>query len=293
MKNRGWRAFCRLVCFVLITGVSAHAQNVILKDGRTVEGINLRRSGATIMTAVKAGTGQGELGIPANTIARIEFQEPPQIAAVANLLAQGKVAEGLPLIEQVMAQQAPFKDIPGNRWAQAAILKITLLMSLGREREAEPVINDLIRYEADPEAVLIAKLKQAEILSKKDPAKALPVFTGLLQETIRPEILAELWLNIGNARLAGQEYQPALLAYLHLPVFFPQQTLLVPAALLGSSRAYVGLDDLPRAKRALDELLRDYPNAPQAASARTELPQIERKLKARESAKPAGEPSAN
>jgi len=292
MKNLFQGTFCRGTLALLLALAPLHAQNILLKDGRTLEGKNLRRNGATIMTAVQGGTGQGEMGIPVDTITRIEFPEPPQLAAATKMLLQGKAAEALPQIDQLVAQQTPFKDIPGNWWAQAAILDVSLLQSVGRDQQAGPVIGDLIAYVADPETVLAGKVKQAASLVKKDPKKAMAVFTTVLKESSRPEILAEAWLNTGSARLAAQEFQPALLAYLHLPVFYPGEKLLVPPALLGSSRAYVGLDDFTRAKRALDELLRDFPDSPEAAAAKSELPSIERKLKGKESAQPSKKPSA-
>ena len=86
--------------------------------------------------------------------------------------------------------------------------------------------------------------------------------------------LAPAWVQIGAARLCQREFKPALLAYLHVPIYTPDRARLMPAALLGSARAYLGLEDKHRAEDTLNELLTTYPAAPEASEARQQLQKL-------------------
>ena len=66
-------------------------------------------------------------------------------------------------------------------------------------------------------------------------------------------------------------YDGAVLAYLHVPVFYEDEKLWMPPALLGSARAFRGLADLERAKKSLNDLTAQYPKSAQAEVARKEL----------------------
>ena len=50
------------------------------------------------------------------------------------------------------------------------------------------------------------------------------------------------------------QWDGAVLAYLHVPVFYEDEKLWMPQALLGSARAFRGLEDLDRAKKSLNDL---------------------------------------
>ena len=65
-----------------------------------------------------------------------------------------------------------------------------------------------------------------------------------------------------------------------MPVFYPREKMLLAQSLLGSARAYYGLEDLPKAKATLEELLKDFATSPQAADARAEQEKIAKREKA-------------
>ena len=56
-----------------------------------------------------------------------------------------------------------------------------------------------------------------------------------------------------------------------MPVFYEEEKRWMPPALLGSARAFRGLEDLEEAKRSLNDLAAGYPKSAQAEIARTEL----------------------
>ena len=264
---------------------SALAQNIVLKDGKTVVARSLRRQGAMIMATVEisaATTGDtptaaqtGEVGYALAAIAKLDFPEPAQMRTVPDLIVAGKMAEALAQIEPVVKYYESFRDAPGSWWDEAAMLKVEALQAMGNFKDSEPLIDSLARSASDPETVRAAKVFVAAGLTRRgEHAKAVEMFEQVLKDATKPLTIATASVNKGQSHLALKQYEPALIAFLQVPVFYPNQKLLVPQALLGSARAYYGLEDLTRAKATLDELLKDYGSSAQAAEAKAELAKV-------------------
>jgi tetratricopeptide (TPR) repeat protein len=282
-----------LFCLVLgLLAGAAPAQNILLKDGKVVPTKGLRRQGDTIMATVEipapAAAGEkpaqartGEVGYPLAQIAKLDFPEPAQLRTVPELIVAGKAPEALVQIEPVVRFYESFRDAPGSWWGEAALLKVEALLALGNFKDADPLIDSLARSVSDPETVRAVKVFVAAGMTRRgEHAKAVAVFEQVMKEATKPQTLATAAVNKGQSHLALKQYEPALLAFLQIPVFYPGQKLLVPQAMLGSAKAYYGLEDLPHAKSTLDELLKDYAAAPQAAEAKRELEKVTKREQA-------------
>jgi len=288
MKHITGYFFCGILLFAAVPGraqtaspaqpASTPAPNgikIIFKDGTIVSTTSLRLAGDNVMATVQVGNGTGEIGYQVENIVKIDFPEPPQIATATGLLEQGKDAEALGQLEPVEAYYLPFKDLPGNYWLPAARLKLKALVDLQRDREAEALVADIVKASSDPEATRIAHLLIAENWARKgDHAKALAVYNEVINTSTNEETLARAWLNKGEVLLVLKEYNYALLACLHLPVFYPDQKLLMPQALLGCVRAYIGVDDAADAGKAAQNLTEQFPNSPEATTAKKEMQKI-------------------
>lgn len=270
------KAFRRPVLCAFLCLVAAHptpvvrAQTIVLRDGTSVPVNKLRREGQTLMNAVSAG----EVGYPVANIARIEFPEPPLLESAADNIAQGKLDAAIRDLGVVTSTFAPLKDIPGNWWTPAALMKTSVLLSLNRLPEAKTLLTQIAESPLDKPAAELAKLRL--VAAFPVPAggedRALQACDAVLRATDTPrELDAEAWLLKGRLLLGRKEFEPALLAYLHLPALYYEQKRLQPAALLGSGRAYVGMKDEDRARRTFQELIAAHPAAPEAASAKTEI----------------------
>lgn len=270
---------------------TARAQNILLKDGKTIVTKGLRRTGDTIMatmdTSIPASPGKpavvqtGEFGYPLDKIAKLDFPEPPQLNTVPELIATGKVAEALAQIEPVVRYYAAFRDAPGSWWQESLLLKVEALQAMENFTESDPLIDNLSRIATDPETLRAAKVFVAAKLTRRgEHARALEMFEAVLKETTKPMTLATASVNMGQSHLALKQYDAALLAFLQIPVFYPRQKMLLAQSLLGTARAYYGLEDLPRAKVTLNDLLKDFATSPQAADAKAELEKIARREKA-------------
>lgn len=269
----------------------ARAQNILMKDGTTIITKGLRRTGDIIMATVdltipaspgKPATVQPqELGYPLSKIAKLDFPEPPQLNTVPDLIAAGKMAEALAQIDPVVRYYESFRDAPGSWWQESLLLKVETLQAMENYQDSDPLIDNLSRVATDPETVRAAKVFVAAKLTRRgEHARALEMFGQVLKETTKPMTLATASVNMGQSHLALKQYDAALLAFLEIPVFFPRQKMLLAQSLLGSARAYYGLEDLPRAKATLQELLKNFATSPQAADARAELEKIAKREKA-------------
>ena len=281
MKNRRWQIADRgwlaaLMVAIVVTG-TASAQTIVLKSGQRVETLGVRRSADKIMGKIEVAGRSGEIGHDISSIAKIEFPEPKAIKAAAELLSQGQPEKALAEINPVVNFYEPFRDIPGAWWAAAAILKVSALAALQRDKEAEPLALLIQKNSADPETARAANLRiAASLAARQEWEKAAQICDAAIKESTRPDVLADAWVTKGNLLLAQKQWDAALLAFLRVPVFYREQTLFMPPALLGSARAYRRLDDVERAKKSLNDLIAAFPKSAEAAVAQTEMQKLDK-----------------
>ncbi|CAN5737815.1 hypothetical protein BH20VER1_BH20VER1_06220 [soil metagenome] len=268
--------FRRVLLLALLLGAgSASAQQIILKNGQTVETTGIRRSGSMIMGKIQVGESSGEVGHEIFTIARIAFPEPRQLKAAAELLSQGHAERAIAEINPVMGYYETFRDIKGSWWAPAAVIKVSALAALGRDKEAEPLAAQIQKTAPDPETARAANLRIAHsLLGRDEIEKARQIIDSVIKESTRSEVLADAWVLKGDLLMAEKEWDGALLAFLHVPVFYREEKLQMPPALLGSARAYRRLDDNERAKRSLQDLIAAFPKSAEAAIAQSEIQKL-------------------
>lgn len=265
-----------VIVIVLVIDQRAQGQTIILKTGQKVETLGVRRDGEMVMGKVQVGSGSGEVGYHGSQIAKIEFPEPRGLKNAAELLAQRQPEKALAEIEPVIVFYAPFKEVPGAWWAQAALTKVSALAALKRDTEADALAAEIQQAATDPETALAIQVRLSSgLIRKKDFARAIAICDAAIKQSTDPEVLADAWVHKGDALLAQKQGDAALLAYLHVPVFYSDEKTFLPAALLGSARAYARLDDAVRAKRSLDDLIAAYPKSAEAAVAQVELQKMQ------------------
>ena len=255
-----------------------------LKDGKVETATGLRRDGNNLMAKITLpgapGAGApvaGEIGYPISNIANVEFPEPAQIKKAAALLSGGNATEALKMVEPAVSGAAPFRDVPGNWWAQAALVKLNALVALDRDAPAEALGDELRNSSADPELIFAARAcLAAGQVRKGQRGNVQPVLDEIIQKSRSPEALAVAWLAKGQCLLEENNADGALLAFLHVPVFYYDQKQQLAAAILGSARAYQKIDDHDRAIGALEELIAHYPNCPEAGDAKRMLAKLQK-----------------
>jgi len=281
---------------VLLTGAPARAQapapapaaasaaypiKVTLADGRMVPASSIRRAGTTLLVTVPVANGvRGEVGYPIATVRKLEMPEPPQLKSARQLVTDGKAAQALNEIRGVVVLQGDLREIPGNYWAPAALIEVDALIALERDKDAQKLIEQLSAGTKDTELLQSARLALATLWTRSGQAdKAIPVFDETIATSKDARTLARAWTSKGDALLAAGDYDGALLAYLRIPIFYSNEDASVPAALLGSARAYEGLGDFDLARESLTQLNKDYATSPEAAVSKDDLVRINRKNK--------------
>jgi tetratricopeptide (TPR) repeat protein len=260
---------------LLLAHVAAEAQTIVLKTGQQIETRGVTRNRDKIMGKVDVGGTTGEVGYDLSAIARIQFPEPRGLRSAQELLSQGQAEKALAEVTPIINYYTPFKEVPGAWWAAAAVIKVSALAALQRDGEAEPLAREIQKIAPDPEAARAANLRiAAALVQKQEFEKAAEICDEAIKQSARPEVLADAWVTKGNLLLAQKEWDSALLAYLRVPVFYPDERLFMPPALLGSARAYRRLDDLERAQKSLNELIAAFPKSAEATLAQAELQKL-------------------
>jgi len=168
-----------------------------------------------------------------------------------------------------------FRDAPGSWWADVSLLKVQALISLGRDDEAEQLAGGIAATATDPATIRAAKVYVARGIARHgDQAKAMEMYDSVLKDETRPQTIAAVAACVGQIHLARKEWEPALLSFLQVPVFYPQQKVVMPQVLLGCGKAYIGLEDYTRAKASLNELTTTYSSTPEAVQGKADLDKI-------------------
>ena len=264
-----------ILLLLLIFIPPASSQTITLQTGQKIDTQGVRRDGDMVMGKVQVGSGSGEVGYHLEQIAKVDFPEPRALKTASDFLVQGQPDKALAEINPVVTYYSPFKDVPGNWWAQATLIKVSILAAQQREKEAEALASEIEKSAKDPDMARAAQLRLVgSLIQKSEFEKAIGICDGTIKSSTDPTTLANAWVAKGDALFAEKDFDEALLAYLHAPVFYPDEKLFQPAALLGSGRALRRLNDKDRAKRALNELLTAFPQSAEATAAQAELKKL-------------------
>ena len=277
-----------IAALFLGAAVLAPAQNIVLKDGKTVTAKSLRRDGELLMATMEiagAEEGQppktGEFGYPVRQILRVEFPAPPQLRVAMDSIARGKSAEAVATLDPILKSYDLYRDVPGSWWPEAALRKTQALLTAGREKEAEILAEQIRQAVPDTEFAPAAQaLAAISMAHRGEFAKASEIADPILKGSRDDKALAPACVVKGECLLADKAWEDAILTFARVPVFYPLEKGLLPQVLLGRARAHFGLDDFAAARAALNELTTTYPDTAEAKKAPAELQKIARREKA-------------
>jgi tetratricopeptide (TPR) repeat protein len=271
----------------LLTGAQA-AEKIHLKDGRVTLAQGVTLSGESVMAKVELQPGQvGEIGIPLDQIDRVDFPVPPEIKEASDRLSEGKSIEAVAFADAAMKAQNANKKIPGSPWPEAALLKTQGLMLQNKVDDAKKLAAEVESTATDPETKRGAEVHLAAIdaLGGKN-TQAVEVYKKVMKDSADERVLSTTAIFKGQAHLELKQWDDALLAFLQIPVLYPEQKQLMPKALFGAGKAYVNLLDSDRAKAAFTELTTKFASSTEAEQAKVELKRIEDLEKSKQA--PAG-----
>jgi len=245
------------------------AEDITTTGGLTYTNSTVRRVGDKIMIKVtmEGTTSSVETALPISQIAKVSYAEPPELAKAITDASKGNASSVLSLTADYVAKQGDLKDVPGSWWFEMARRRLLALASSGKDAECGDLARQIGAIK-NPSAESLARggtlfspLSSGDVEAVLVGAKALPRLGG-----DQGSALAQLAL--GKACLKKKDFSAALRAFLTIKVFYPSAALLQPPALAGAAEAYVGLKDEKRAAQCYDDILRDWPDSPQAPLAK-------------------------
>ncbi len=245
------------------------AQRYILKDGKALNQTDVEvKDGKLVRVVVGGGA---EVSYPLSQVVRLDWPEPAELAAAADLLAAGKASEAEQKVTPVYNQFSLFAKLPGSWWSDAAVIRARALFAQKKVGEAESAAKEINSTSTDREDVSAAQLLLAEgqlRLEKPDIADAM--LDEISRNAVSSEISARAVKLRGDIAYQRKEFEKALGFYLQVPAFYGLCDDVLPSALLGSARAYRGYGDTSRSDRAYLDLIVTYPSSSEAALAKTE-----------------------
>ena len=259
-----------LLCLLMvICAGSLCAQRYILKDGKVLNQADVAVKDGKLVRTV--GGGGAEVTYPFSQVVRLEWPEPAELAAATELLTAGKASEAEEKVTPVYNQFAPFAKLPGSWWSNAAIIRARALLAQKKISEAESAAREINSTSSDREDVSAAQLLLAEgqlRLAKPDIADAM--LDEIMRNAVSSEISARAVMLRGDIAYQRKQFEKALGFYLQVPAFYGMCDSVMPAALLGSARAYRGYGDTTRSDRAYLDLIVMYPASAEAEIAKNE-----------------------
>lgn len=247
----------------------AIAQTLTFSDGRTASLSDAKISGDKIQLPLNlVGGGSGEISLPISDIVRLDWPEPAELNEATTLLAAGRTADALALLDKTLPVHAPFRDIAGSWWVKLAALRVRALAKLGRDIDAEVALELLRRSKTGAEQVPGATLDIASALA--DAGKFSDARKKLDAAVLPPDdetLAARAALLRGRLLLVDNKAEDALLSFLRVRALHPRVLESQPAALLGAIACYNKMGDADRSKAATGQLLTRYPDSPEAAKA--------------------------
>ena len=260
------------VLLAAITAMTLCAQDITTTDGQVYTNPSIRRSGDMIMVkmTMAGGTSAVEMGLPISRIAKVAFAEPPELSKAIEAASKANAAEVISLTSDYVAKQGDLKDVPGSWWPEMARLQLLALAASGKDAECadlarqigalkNPSMESLSRAGA-----LFTPLSSSDLEAVLVGAKALPRLGGDQGSALAQVVL-------GKALLQKKDFQGALRAFLTIKVFYPSLSLLQPPALAGAAEAYQGLKDDKRAAQSYDDIVKNWPDSPQAPLAKKKV----------------------
>ncbi len=157
----------------------------------------------------------------------------------------------------------------------AVLLGASHLMSTALRTEALERLNRLAT-DADPPIAQLAQAQTWRAAAVTADARRVAAWRDTLDQM--PEALrAGPYYVMGLAEAHHQRWEAAALAWLRVPILYPEDRLLSARSLLDAGRALERLDRPQQAMRLYRELLEKYPKSPAESEARSLLEELKRR----------------
>lgn len=262
-----------LACFAL--GAPAlHAQALVLKNNDRIPFGSFSVEGGKVSRTIKMSNGaEAKASINLTDIARLEWPEVREVLEAQAMLGEGKAKEAIEVLAKSKEFFKPFKAIPGSPYNDISLAHVEALDQAGDFDALIRVLPEVEAMKWDDQKKLkvrILKLNMSRRTSGDQDA-ILSQAEDLLKDTLDAEISARLWMTVAEIHTRKERWEPALMAYLHVPVFYGSQAALVPQAELAAARTLTKMERFKDAVGFYQRIAEAYPGSETAETAKKEM----------------------
>lgn len=243
--------------FVAMTA-SSWSQHYELADGTQLEASRVVVRGRQLVESVVLPDAKGsvERVHALDSVVRLVWPEPVELAEAVTLLEAGRAAAGASAAESVRRQFDLFARTPGSWWLEATRLQLRALMAAGEEGHAgaAQLARELASVATEPEVIHEAQLALTELEVRSGRIDlAAAMLDTLSSAKVDSRTQAKIWLLRGDVAVASGKHEIAVEAFLRVAVFFSVHEDLLPVARAGALRAFEALGETAQAARLLSE----------------------------------------
>lgn len=262
------------IALIALASLEAQAQMIILKDNQRINASDFTVADGKISRTIKLSNGKdGQATLSLTDIDRMDWPNVKQVQEAELLRSQGKVKEAVEILVKALDFFKPFRNIKGSPYADVAFAHIESLDQAGDFDTLIRVLPDveLMKWnEAKKLKLGIIKLNM-ERRTSQDQEAVLAKAESLLRDTDDSDISARLWLTIGEVHSKKNRWEEALMAYLHVSVFYGSQATLVPQAELNAARSLVKMERFQDAVVMYQRISDTYKGSGTAETAKKEM----------------------
>lgn len=268
------KTFFYSVALIALTSIGAQAQMIILKDNQRINASDFTVADGKISRTVKLSNGTNAQATLALTdIDRMDWPNVKEVQEAELLRSQGKVKEATEILVKALEFFKPFRNIKGNPYPDVAFAYVEALDQAGD-------FDTLIRVLPDVESMKWNEAKKLKLgiiklnmerRTTQDQDSVLAKAESLLRDTDDSDVSARLWMTIGEVHTKKGRWEEALMAYLHVPVFYGSQAALVPQAELSAARSLSGMARFKDAVVMYQRISETYKGSGIAETAKKEM----------------------
>lgn len=250
------------------------AQVIVLKDGTRVGANEFKVADGKIVRTIKVRDQLAESTLSPTQITELQWPTSIELVSGREQMAQGKIEEAAETFKRGRDFFAPFKDVNGGgRWYQELFFAyVEALNEAGK-------FEDMVRMLPELKSLKLTdsqktRLKILELDKDRQTSSDYDAILGqadaILQETDDSETGASIWGIIGDVYTKKKEWEKALMAYLHISVFYGTQVAKVPDAELNAARSLAKMRRFEDATGFFNRIIQAYPGSAVAATAEKE-----------------------
>lgn len=262
------------MALLALSSFGLQAQMIILKDNQRINAGDFTVADGKISRTVKLSNGQNAQATLALTdIDRMDWPNVKEVQEAELLRSQGKVKEAIEILVKALEFFKPFRNIKGSPYADVAFAHVEALDQAG---DFDTLIRVLPEVElmkwSDAKKLKLGIIKlNMERRTTQDQDSVLAKAESLLRDTDDSDVSARLWMTIGEVHTKKNRWEEALMAYLHVPVFYGSQAAIVPQAELSAARSLAAMERFQDAVVMYQRISETYKGSGIAETAKKEM----------------------